>query len=234
MEKQIPSKSNSVIAEALIAYAFRIGAIEFLPEGRLLRSGRLSPYFFNSGLFCTGDSIAKLARCYGAKIADEKINPEVIFGPAYKGIPLAATITAALGGDIGYAYNRKEAKAHGEGGCTVGTQLKGKRVLIVDDVITTGGSFGEIVEIIHEHGGIPVGCMIAFDRQERIGDNALPTLSAAQEFEENYNIPVRAVATLADLISFMRKITTGRYEDSITRGRMLGQILAYKEMYGAL
>lgn len=230
MEEKTPGKSNSVIAEALIAYSFRIGAIEFLPGGRLLRSGRLSPYFFNSGSFCTGDSIAKLARFYGAKIIDEKFGPEIIFGPAYKGIPLAATVTAALGGNIGYAYNRKEAKVHGEGGRAVGASLKGKRVLIVDDVITTGSSSGETVEIIRAHGGIPIGCMIAFDRQERIGGN---TLSAAQEFEKNFNIPVRAVATLADLVSFMKKITTGRYEESIERGRVIGQILAYKEMYGA-
>jgi orotate phosphoribosyltransferase len=231
MEESPLHKPNAVIAEAFVEYALRIGAIELIPEGRSLKSGRLSPYFFNSGLFCTGDSIAKLARAYASVIIDEKFHPDVIFGPAYKGIPLAATIAAALGGEVGYAYNRKEAKSHGEGGLTAGASLDGKRVMIVDDVMTTGDSSNEAVEIIRAHGGTPIGCCIAFDRRERAENS---TSLAVQEFEKKFNIPVRSVATVADLTSFLKKTTNGSYEDSISRGKMIGKILAYQKLYGAL
>lgn len=231
MEEGTLHKPNPVIAEAFVEYALRIGALELDLEGRPLKSGRLSPYFFNSGLFCTGEAVAKLARTYAVVIIDEKLRPDVIFGPAYKGIPLAATIAAALGGDVTYAYNRKEMKNHGDGGIIAGATLDGKKVLIVDDVMTTGGSSEEAVEIIRAHGGTPIGCCIAFDRQERAENS---TSLAVPEFEKKCNIPVHSVATVTDLISHLKKTTKGSYADSIFRGKMIGKILVYQKLYGAL
>lgn len=207
-------------AETFVAYALSIGALELLPNGRELKSGRISPYFFNSGLFNTGESISNLAKAYSAAAQDE-FHPDVVFGPAYKGIPLATSVAQAIGGKVGYAFNRKEAKDHGEGGIIVGASLAGKNVLIVDDVMTTGTSSGEAVEIIRANGGIPIGCVIAFDRQERGKEG---NQSAVQGFEENYGIAVRAAATLSDLIGLL--LRTGG------RGEMLEKILEYRKEYG--
>ena len=213
-------------AENFIAYALSIGALELLPEGRELKSKRISPYFFNSGLFNTGDSITQLATAYAS--AALEFSPDVIFGPAYKGIPLAVAVAQAIGGNVEYAYNRKEAKDHGEGGIIVGaSSLTGKRVLIVDDVMTTGTSSGEAVEIIRAHGGIPIAAVIAFDRQERSKDG---TLSAVQEFEEKYQIPVRASASLAGLIAFLRSKPAESGDDEI--GEILEKIISYQNQYG--
>lgn len=213
-------------AENFIAYALSIGALELLPEGRELKSKRISPYFFNSGLFNTGDSITQLATAYAS--AALEFSPDVIFGPAYKGIPLAVAVAQAIGGDVGYAFNRKEAKDHGEGGIIVGaSSLTGKRVLIVDDVMTTGTSSGEAVEIIRAHGGIPIAAVIAFDRQERSKDG---TLSAVQEFEEKYQIPVRASATLAGLIAFLQSQPAESGDDE--NGEILEKIISYQNQYG--
>lgn len=214
-------------AEVFIAYALGLGAIELLPNGRQLKSGRISPYFFNSGLFNTGESLTNLAKGYAATWEGMRC-PEVIFGPAYKGIPLATATAQAMSSNSGYAFNRKEAKDHGEGGIIVDSSLVGKSVLIVDDVMTTGTSSGEAVEIIRANGGVPIGCVIAFDRQERSKDSAN---SAVQEFENNYGVPVRAVATLSDLIGFLSETSSSQHAEPEVRV-ILGKILAYKNEYG--
>lgn len=225
--------------ERFVRYAISIGALEFVPEGRKLKSERVSPYFFNSGLFNTGATIWELGKVYAGELLQHNIpGPEVVYGPAYKGIPLSVVTAVALaqltGEDIGYAFNRKEEKTHGDGGTIVGASLAGKKVLVVDDVMTTGTSSGEAVEIIRANGGWPIDCVIAFDRQERSKEG---NLSATQEFEQNYGIPVVAVATLADLISYLQKIC-GRYDSSDINNspeppfEMLGKILAYQEEYG--
>ncbi|MFZ2167485.1 MAG: orotate phosphoribosyltransferase [Minisyncoccia bacterium] len=215
-------KVTSTPAEQFVEYALKIGALELVPEGRKLKSGRISPYFFNSGLFNTGETISKLAEAYFAAM----YNPfllDVIFGPAYKGIPLAVAVAQIIGGDVGYAFNRKEAKDHGEGGIIVGASIRGNNVVIVDDVMTTGTSSGEAVEIIRANGGTPIGCIIAFDRLERGKET---DLSAVQEFQRNYGIPVRAAATLADLISVLEK--SEKASDAVA----LGMILKYRDEYG--
>ncbi|MFA5841638.1 MAG: orotate phosphoribosyltransferase [Candidatus Paceibacterota bacterium] len=214
-------------AEQFVSYALNIGAMELLPNGRELKSKRISPYFFNSGLFNTGESISNLAKAYAGAINRRPFPRGVIFGPAYKGIPLATAVAQALGGKIGYAFNRKEAKDHGEGGVIVGASLKGEEVIIVDDVMTTGTSSGEAVEITIANGGIPIACIIAFDRQERGKEGKL---SAVQEFQKNYGIPVYAAATLTDLILFLEKTPAESGDDNI--GEIIEKILAYRKEYG--
>lgn len=220
--------------ECFIKYAIQIGAIEFVPEGRKLKSGRISPYFFNSGLFNTGATIGELGQVYVYEFLKHHLDtPDVIFGPAYKGIPLAVITAHQLSLlsniKIGYAFNRKKEKTHGDGGTIVGASLAGKRVLIVDDVMTTGTSSGEAVEIIRANGGTPIGCVIAFDRQERGKESEL---SAVQEFQKNYEIPVYATATLADLISFLRKLPPESGDDNT--GEILEKILTYQKEYGVV
>ena len=165
------------------------------------KAGRLSPYFFNAGLFNDGESLMKLGEFYAAAILKSGVQFDMLFGPAYKGITLAASISIALarqGHNFPYAYNRKEAKDHGEGGTIVGASLQG-RVLIVDDVISAGTSVRESVEMIKVAGAIPAGVAIAIDRQER----GLGSLSAVQEVEKDSGIPVIKIVTLADLIQFL-------------------------------
>lgn len=169
----------------------------------ITKAGRCSPYFFNAGLFNDGDSLDQLAQFYASAIIDSKIAFDGLFGPAYKGIPLAATVAVALarqGCNKPFSYNRKEAKDHGEGGTIVGAKLGG-RVLIIDDVISAGTSVRESVELIRAAGATPCGVVIALDRMERgRGD-----LSAVQEVERDYGIPVIAVASLEDLLSFLQQ-----------------------------
>ncbi len=166
------------------------------------KAGRLSPYFFNAGLFNDGDSLLKLGEFYAQAILKSGVQFDMLFGPAYKGITLAASIAIALarqGRNVPYAYNRKEAKDHGEGGTIVGAPLAGK-VLIVDDVISAGTSVRESVELIRAAGAVPCAVAIALDRQER-GQGAL---SAVQEVQQDYGIPVVSIAGLADLISYLQ------------------------------
>jgi orotate phosphoribosyltransferase len=163
------------------------------------KAGRLSPYFFNAGLFSDGDSLLKLGEFYANSIEKSGIKFDMLFGPAYKGIPLAASIAIAFakrGRNLPYAYNRKEAKVHGEGGTVVGAPLKGK-VLIIDDVISAGTSVRESVELIQTHGAIASGVSIALDRQEK----GLGELSAVQEVEQKNAMPVASIAQLTDLLA---------------------------------
>lgn len=168
-----------------------------------LKSGRKSPYFFNAGLFNTGGQLATLAQGYASAVAGSNIDFDVLFGPAYKGIPLAATTSVALAQEHGidkpYAFNRKEAKDHGEGGNIVGHALEGK-VLIIDDVITAGTAIREAIDIITANGAKPAGVLIALDRMEKgQGD-----LSAIQEVEVEFGIPVISIITLNDIIDYLK------------------------------
>jgi len=188
-----------------------------------LKSGRISPYFFNSGLFNTGGSAAQLGRFYAQAAAESGIDFDMLFGPAYKGIPLVSLAAASLadehGRDLPFSFNRKEAKAHGEGGTIVGAPIDGK-VLIVDDVITAGTAIRESVEIINELGGKPAGILIALDRQER----GTGELSAVQEVEQSLGIPVCSIIRLADLIEWL--------ESSGDKDGKLSAVRAYREKYG--
>jgi orotate phosphoribosyltransferase len=186
------------------------------------KAGRLSPYFFNAGLFNDGESLMKLGEFYAAAILKSGVKFDMLFGPAYKGITLAASISIALarqGHNFPYAYNRKEAKDHGEGGTIVGAPLQG-RVLIVDDVISAGTSVRESVEMIKAAGAIPAGVAIAIDRQER----GQGELSAVQEVEKNSGMPVIKIATLADLIAFL--------DGAADLAEFKPAVQAYRNQYG--
>ncbi len=186
------------------------------------KAGRLSPYFFNAGLFNDGESLMKLGEFYAAAILKSGVKFDMLFGPAYKGITLAASISIALarqGHNFPYAYNRKEAKDHGEGGTIVGAPLQGK-VLIVDDVISAGTSVRESVEMIKAAGATPAGVAIAIDRQER----GLGALSAVQEVEKDSCMPVIKIATLADLIQFL--------DGAADLAEFKSAVQAYREAYG--
>ena len=187
------------------------------------KAGRVSPYFFNAGLFNDGDSLRKLGSFYAQAYVASGLACDQLFGPAYKGIPLASASAIALselGHNLPWSFNRKEAKDHGEGGVVVGAPLKG-RVLIVDDVITAGTSVRESVELIRAHGANPAGVLIALDRMER----GQGETSAVQEVQAMYGIPVVAIATLDDLMGFL----DGRPE----LREQATQVAAYRERYGA-
>jgi orotate phosphoribosyltransferase len=194
-----------------------------------LKSGRESPYFFNAGLFSDGKSAAALGRCYAAAIVGSRIAFDMIFGPAYKGIPLATATVVALSEhhniNVPYTFNRKEAKDHGEGGKVVGAPLRG-RVLIVDDVITAGTAVRESLDIIRGGGAEPVAVALALDRQER-GQGAL---TAVQEVEKEHGLKCVSIVTLADLIETLSRPTDGRVRVS---AEQLTSLRAYRERYGA-
>jgi orotate phosphoribosyltransferase len=201
-------------------FALDVGVLRF---GEFtLKSGRISPYFFNAGLFNSGSALARLGRYYAQTIIDSGIGFDVLYGPAYKGIPLAAVTAAALYDqhqvDIPYAFNRKEAKAHGEGGNIVGHALEG-RILIIDDVITAGTAIRESMDIIQGAGATPAGVVIALDRQER----GQGEKSAIQEVEQDYGIPVAAIARLEDLVSYLAQASDSEH---------LEKIRAYRNEYG--
>ena len=209
-----------------IDLALRRKALRF---GRFtLKSGRESPYFFNAGLFSDGESAATLGRCYSAAIMAAGLGFDMLFGPAYKGIALATATAIALSVDHGleipYAFNRKEAKDHGEGGSIIGTPLKG-RVLIVDDVITAGTAVRESLSLIRAAGAQPVGVALALDRQER-GQGAL---SAVQEVEQAEGLRCVSIITLADLIEALTRGPDGRARISDDQ---LTALRAYQERYG--
>src|SRR4051812_43596805 len=209
--------------------AFRREFVEFSIASGVLRfgefrtkAGRLSPYFFNAGLFDDGAKLARLGGFYARAALASGIGFDVIFGPAYKGITLAAATAIGLaqdGHNVPFCFNRKEAKDHGEGGSIVGAPLKG-RALIIDDVITDGGSKREAIEIIRAAGATPAGVLIALDRQER----GQGELSATQELSRAYGLPVTAIATLDDILATLRE--TGEAREYI------GRIEDYRRQYG--
>ncbi len=188
-----------------------------------LKSGRQSPYFFNAGLFNTGGQMATLAQAYAATIAGNEVAFDLLFGPAYKGIPLAATTAVSLARDFDidqpYAFNRKEAKDHGEGGNIVGHPLAGQKVLIIDDVITAGTAIREAIEIIQAEGGEPCGVVIALDRMEK----GQGELSAIQEVERDYKLPVYSIINLNDIITYL---------EATQQTDFLQAMKAYRAEYG--
>jgi len=188
-----------------------------------LKSGRTSPYFFNAGKFQTGAALAALGRFYADALESANVEYDVVFGPAYKGIPLAATTAVALadhhGKDMPYAFNRKEAKAHGEGGSLVGAPLDGK-ILIVDDVITAGTAVREVMSIINAEGAAPAAVLIGLNRQEK----GQAELSAIQEVERDYAIPVVSIVCLDDIIEFL--------EEQGGQQGVVAKIRDYRTQYG--
>ncbi len=188
-----------------------------------LKSGRISPYFFNAGLFNTGYAAAKLGRYYASAIADSEIEFDMLFGPAYKGIPLAVLAASALAEhhdlDVPYAFNRKEVKAHGEAGSIIGAALSG-RVLIVDDVITAGTAAREAQQIVSSAGADAAGLVISLDRQELGRDSR----SAVQEVEQTLRIPVISIVQLEDLIDML--------EESDEYNEFLAPVTEYRKKYG--
>jgi len=212
-----------------MATDFRQDFIRFTIEQNVLRfgeyktkAGRLSPYFFDAGLFHDGAALKRLAQFYAKAILAGGIDFDMLFGPAYKGIPLVAGTAIALadsGRTVPYSFNRKEAKDHGEGGSVIGAPLAG-RVLIVDDVISAGTSVRESVELIRAAGATPCGVLIALDRMERGSGN----LSAVQEVRARYNIPVISIATLDDLVGYLKA--------DPRRARDLAAVARYRNIYG--
>jgi len=202
-----------------IAYALTCGVLKF---GQFqLKSGRTSPYFFNTGLFNTGAQLGKLGQFYAQALLHSGINPDVLYGPAYKGIPLVSTTAIAYAqltnSDIPFAFNRKEAKDHGEGGHLVGAPLHGK-VLILDDVITAGTSVRESVDIIKQAQATPAGVLIALDRQEKGQNN----ISAIQEVSQQFSMPVVSIINLKNIIDYL----------TANNSEHVGTILEYQRLYG--
>jgi len=212
---------TSAYQSDFIDLCVRLGVLRF--GSFTLKSGRQSPYFFNAGLFNTGAAIGAVGRAYAAALAASDLKFDMLFGPAYKGIPLVTVTAAALaevaGHNLPFAFNRKEAKDHGEGGSIVGSPLSGG-VLIVDDVITAGTAIRESVDIIRGAGARPAGVLLALDRQERAPESRL---SAVQEVSDRYGIPVISVVNLADLMHHIA--LQGRKEDLL-------RMQAYREQYG--
>jgi orotate phosphoribosyltransferase len=212
--------------------------IEFAIEKQVLRfgeftlkSGRVSPYFFNAGLFKTGGDLARLGRFYAATLIDAKIDFDLVFGPAYKGIPIATTTTVALYDhhniDVPYCFNRKEAKTHGEGGSLVGAELEGK-IMLVDDVITAGTAIRESMEIIKAHGAQLSGVLIALDRQEK----GQGELSAIQEVERDFGTQVAAIVTLGDVVTYLEEKLEEKVANQPELAENLASIKKYRLNYG--
>ncbi len=207
--------------EQFIRFAIERGVLRF---GEFeLKSGRISPYFFNAGLFNTGLALGRLGQFYARALLDSGIDYDVLFGPAYKGIPLATSVAVALAGEHGqdrpWCFNRKEAKAHGEGGTLVGAPLQG-RVMIVDDVITAGTAIREVMQIIQQEGAQAAGTLIALDRQER----GQGELSAIQEVERDFGMPVISIVSLQQIMQYLA-------EDAQLKAH-LPAVQRYRDAYG--
>ena len=216
MQEDMQDNKKRFIQLAISNHVLRFG--EFT-----LKSGRTSPYFFNAGLFNTGAALAQLGSCYASVIVDRGLDFDVLFGPAYKGIPLVSAIAVALSIEYNidkpYAFNRKEAKDHGEGGSIVGAEVHG-RVLVVDDVITAGTAIREAVDIIAAAGGETASILIALDRQER----GQGELSAIQEVQRDFGVSVHSIITMADLIAYI--------ESDPDYSQHLDAMRAYRDQYG--
>ena len=209
---------------------FQSEFLEFVIKDKILRfgeftlkSGRVSPYFFNAGLFNTGRKLAFLAKCYAAAIANSNQQFDVLFGPAYKGIPLAAATSIALadnhGEDKPFCFNRKEVKGHGEGGLIVGAELSG-RVLIIDDVITAGTAIREVMAMVDQAGAQAAGVVIGVDRKERGNSDK----SAIQEVESEFSIPVASIIDIDDILIYL--------DSKPDKQELVAQIKQYRQEYG--
>jgi orotate phosphoribosyltransferase len=203
--------------------ALELGVLQF---GEFkLKSGRVSPYFFNAGLFNSGYAAAKLGRCYASAVAALDLEFDLLFGPAYKGIPLVVLTAAALAEhhdrDYPFAYNRKETKDHGEGGSTIGSPLAG-RVLILDDVITAGTAIREVLDVIAAAGATPAGVLVALDREE-VGTRTRS--SAVQQLSAELDVPIRSIVTLTDLVDHL--------EEDREYSEHLAAMRSYRNRYGA-
>lgn len=220
----------SKLSQEFIAFSVSAGVLRF---GEFVtKAGRNSPYFFNAGLFNEGATLGKLADFYAQTLIDSSVEFDMLFGPAYKGITLAAATSVALankGRNVPFAYNRKEAKDHGEGGTIVGAKLQG-RVVIIDDVISAGTSVRESVDMIRAAGATPCAVLIALDRMERSGkDDALSEHSAVQEVSKAYDMPVVSIGNLADLLEYIS--TAGANEDL---AKYKDAVAAYRSRYGVM
>jgi orotate phosphoribosyltransferase len=219
----ISTQAQNQFRQEFIAFAIKKDVLRF---GEFTtKAGRLSPYFFNAGLFDDGESLMKLGEFYAQAITQSGIEFDMLFGPAYKGITLAASIAIAFarqGRNVPYAYNRKEAKDHGEGGVIVGRALAG-RVLIIDDVISAGTSVRESVDLIRQQGATVSGVAIAIDRQEK----GLGELSAVQEVTLNTDVPVCAIANLSQLIDYLKE-----QDALLSAPDILEKMQAYRQRYG--
>jgi orotate phosphoribosyltransferase len=234
-EQYLASRSaiflNLVHRQDIVMQAYQRDFIRLAIEYRALRfglftlkSGRVSPYFFNAGLFNSGRALAELGRYYAAAVVDAQLDFDVLFGPAYKGIALAATTAIALADNHGldrpYAFNRKEVKDHGEGGTLVGAPLVGK-VLIIDDVMTAGTAVREVIDLIRARGAQPAGVVIGLNRQERGSGR----LSALQEVEQEFSIPVISIAAVDHIIAYL--------EEQAGEKAIVEQVRTYRKEYGA-
>jgi orotate phosphoribosyltransferase len=221
------AQANDELAQRFVAFAVESGVLRF---GEFkTKAGRLSPYFFNAGLFDDGAKLGRLAEFYARRLVDSGLQFDMIFGPAYKGITLAAAVAielARLGRNVPYAYNRKEAKDHGEGGTLVGAPVRG-RVLIIDDVISAGTSVRESIAMIQAAGATPCGVAIALDRQEKAAENGqdLPW-SAVQYVRDQLKLPVVAIAGLADLLQYLQTTSSATVASHATA------VHAYRDRYG--
>jgi orotate phosphoribosyltransferase len=221
------SEASSPLAQDFVQFAVEAGVLRF---GEFkTKAGRLSPYFFNAGLFDDGAKLGRLAGFYARRLIDSGLQFDMLFGPAYKGIPLAAAVAielARLGRNLPFAYNRKEAKDHGEGGTLVGAPVRG-RVLIVDDVISAGTSVRESIAMIGAAGATPCGVAIALDRQEKASEGGTDMAwSAVQYVRDQLKLDVAAIATLQDLLQYLQSSGTGELAHHLPR------VAAYRDRYG--
>ena len=223
-----------MLAQSFVQFSLDCGVLKF--GSFKTKAGRMSPYFFNAGLFDDGAKLSHLAACYALRLVDSGMAFDMIFGPAYKGIPLGAAVAvelARLGKNVPFAYNRKEAKDHGEGGSLVGAPLKG-RVLIVDDVMSAGTAVRESIGLIQAAGATPHAVVIALDRQEMAtevqADGRIQDVpySAVQYVREQLGLQVCAIATLDDLVGYLQGQTTPGMAEH------LAQVRAYRERYGVV